>query len=308
VNVNATVSAAVAKVQFFLDGGLVATDTNAPFAWSWNTVQTLDGPHTLTAQAYSALPEILLGVSAPVAVTVSNGAGSTGGPDNYEPNDSSTLATAMNLGSSLQSYISSPTDVDWFKVNVTNAGTLSISLSVPAGKDYDLELYGPSATWLAGSYNKAGIAESIQQNVTVLGTYYFRVYGYPVGAGDYSSAPYTISAALTTQTTTNSVGFNTTGAMNKARYLHTATLLPNGKVLVADGFDGTNLLSSAELYDPASGTWAPTGSMTTARYNHIATLLSNGKVLVVGFGGTTELYDPATGRWTATGVLDTDPQ
>ena len=76
--------------------------------------------------------------------------------------------------------------------------------------------------------------------------------------------------------------FGNTGSLNIARYWHTSTLLSNGKVLVAGGYDGVNYLSSAELYDPASGTWSATGSLTTARGNHTATLLPNGKVLVAG--------------------------
>ena len=63
---------------------------------------------------------------------------------------------------------------------------------------------------------------------------------------------------------------------------HTATLLPNGKVLVAGGSNGGGSLSSAELYDPASGSWSTTGSLATARDYHTATLLPNGKVLVAG--------------------------
>ena len=199
-----------------------------------------------------------------------------------------------------------------------------------------------------------------------------------------------------------------TGSLVTARYSHTATLLPNGKVLVAGGYvsgqrsrergtlrsgerdlDGHRqprhrtlsshgdvaaqrqgarrrrfnaaaaILASAELYDPASGTWTATGSLATARYRHTATLLPNGKVLVAG--GMTdsdcisrarnstirragpgrppaaspphaivtrrrccptarcssqavtsaatlasaELYDPASGTWTATGSLAT---
>ena len=84
-------------------------------------------------------------------------------------------------------------------------------------------------------------------------------------------------------------------------------------VLVAGGVDSDGSASaSAELYDPASGTWTATGSLNTARYYHTATLLPNGMVLVAGgmdSGGSAsasaELYDPASGTWTATGSLNT---
>ena len=56
-----------------------------------------------------------------------------------------------------------------------------------------------------------------------------------------------------------------TGSLNTGRFDHTATLLPNGKVLVAGG-NLRRRLASAELYDPASGSWTPTGSLNTARY------------------------------------------
>ncbi len=94
-----------------------------------------------------------------------------------------------------------------------------------------------------------------------------------------------------------------TGSLTTARSIHTATLLPDGKVLVAGGNLGFGPTASAELYDPATGTWTPTGNMTSARYDHTATLLPNGKVLVVGSPGvvTAELYDPATGTWALTG-------
>ena len=96
--------------------------------------------------------------------------------------------------------------------------------------------------------------------------------------------------------------------MNTARYYHTATLLPTGKVLVAGG-EGTG---SAELYDYASGTWTTTNAMTSVRVYHTATLLASGKVLVAGgFNGSTyltsaELYDPATGTWALTGSMTTN--
>jgi N-acetylneuraminic acid mutarotase len=102
-------------------------------------------------------------------------------------------------------------------------------------------------------------------------------------------------------------GWSATGSLGAARYGHTATLLVNGKVLVAGG-SNTN---SAELYDPATGQWSATGSLSTPRFSHIAVRLANGKVLVAGgYRGppytsltTTEIYDPATGAWSATDNL-----
>jgi len=103
-----------------------------------------------------------------------------------------------------------------------------------------------------------------------------------------------------------------TGNLHTARVDHTATRLQNGKVLVVGG-GGTNILDSAELYDPVTGMWSVTGSLNTPRGSHTATLLPDGKVLVVAgdtsdslpyFGGTAELYDPSTGTWTLTGSLN----
>ncbi len=100
-----------------------------------------------------------------------------------------------------------------------------------------------------------------------------------------------------------------TGSLT-ARSFHSATLLPNGKVLVAGGWGSSGRLASAQLYDPVAGTWAVTGSLVTAHDSCTATLLPNGKVLVEGGYGTgylaiAELYDPATGTWAPTNSLAT---
>ena len=107
--------------------------------------------------------------------------------------------------------------------------------------------------------------------------------------------------------------FAYTGSLNVARYNHTATLLPNGEVLVTGGI-GVNgdytSLASAELFNPKSGKWTLTGAMTAGRTAHTATLLANGEVLVAGGSdyeiscdATAELYNPSTGEWTLTGSM-----
>jgi len=109
-------------------------------------------------------------------------------------------------------------------------------------------------------------------------------------------------------------GFTATGSMGTERVSHTATLLSSGKVLITGGTDNNgNVLATAELYDPASGTFSATGSMASARTNHTATLLASGKVLVAGgcdAGGSNcltsaELYDPTAGTFSATGSMAT---
>jgi len=104
--------------------------------------------------------------------------------------------------------------------------------------------------------------------------------------------------------------FAATGSMQLARREHTATLLPDGRVLITGGRGGVNNLSpstaTAEIYDPATGTFTFTsGPMNVARYGHTATLLTDGTVLIAG-GTTTglgrqntaELFNPQTGVFT----------
>ena len=97
--------------------------------------------------------------------------------------------------------------------------------------------------------------------------------------------------------------FTLVGPMSQFRKLHTATLLSNGKVLVAGGTPFADAATS-EIYDPATENWTNSGALNTGREFHTATLLQDGRVVVTG-GQTanqvlarTEVYDPANGRWT----------
>ena len=100
--------------------------------------------------------------------------------------------------------------------------------------------------------------------------------------------------------------------MAQGRGLHTATTLPDGKILVTGGINTARQpLNSAELYDPSTDSWAPAASMSQSRDGHTGTLLSNGRVLVVGGNGTSgglsltsaEIYDPSSNSWSSAGNM-----
>jgi N-acetylneuraminic acid mutarotase len=128
------------------------------------------------------------------------------------------------------------------------------------------------------------------------------------GAGSTSADLYT--PATGTWAATGSM----TTARSYARF--SATLLHNGEVLLTGGENASfEALASADLYNPATGTFSPTGSMTTARQGATATLLPNGEVLVAGgfdntgtYLSSAELYNPATGTWILTGSMTTARQ
>lgn len=109
-----------------------------------------------------------------------------------------------------------------------------------------------------------------------------------------------------------------TAHMSVARARHTATLLPDGRVLIAGGattFHGEtgSVTAGAELYDPKTGTWQAAAPMSHPRYVHGAALLPDGRVLVAGgwyatsnsdpSHETAEIYDPAANHWTPTGSM-----
>ena len=141
------------------------------------------------------------------------------------------------------------------------------------------------------------------------------------------SATHDVEATKSAELYDPSTGaFSFTGTMNVPRGAHTATLLTDGRVLIAGGgtladdmySDFGPSIWSAEIYDPTTGTFSMTGDISTPRYLHTATTLPNGKVLITGGASRAvwdketlavsasdmaEIFDPSTGLFTQTGSM-----
>ena len=130
-------------------------------------------------------------------------------------------------------------------------------------------------------------------------------------------SPAFIGAAFrgVTSTAGRTGAVNSASSMVQPRSGHTATLLSDGKVLIAGGMRrNQDFYKSAELYDPSSEKFSPTGEMSIGRVGHVAILLRSGKVLVAGgwighvCTDSAELYDPANGKFTSLTAKMTTPR
>jgi N-acetylneuraminic acid mutarotase len=190
-------------------------------------------------------------------------------------------------------------------------GNIGASLPAPA------ELYDPISDSWSPPVTFASTA-LVDHSVTLLSD------GRVLVAGGDDDRNYNASVASAELYDPAANVWSTATSLSNARESHTATLLSNGKVLVAggllvttDGFQTSRVeVASAELYDPVANTWSPAGNLLTPRDGHTATLLPNGKVLVAGgevliaggastVTGSAELYDPVANTWSAAGDLVT---
>jgi hypothetical protein len=162
-------------------------------------------------------------------------------------------------------------------------------------QDGGADLYDPET----GSFTKTGGPANLGQNGMPSATLLMN--GNVLVAGGATDSGFITGAGLYNFSTG---AVTATRHMTIGRALHTATMLPNGSVLMAGTYRyGGGSLAYAELYDPVAGAFAPTGSMTTPRALHTATLLNNDRVLIAGgstFGRATTLADLYNPR----GIID----
>jgi hypothetical protein len=286
---------AIAGGKVLVTGGLldgsavVTTELFDPAAGTWSAGANLQGPrayHTAT----------LLNNGKVLIAGGFTGSGASRSAELYDPAAGTTTATG-NMAT--PRYYHTATLLADGKVLVAGGTNYSTDLATA-------EIYDPAAGTFTATGNLISACEGhtatllSDSSVLILGG---SNNGVVTGAGMYF-VPASGTFSLTIP------GGTTVGAlMSRARTLHTATLLPNGKILIVGGSNGTADWAAAEIFDPAAtGTDKPyssTGSMAAARDSHTATMLPNGKVLIAGgWNGTAslnsaELYDPASGTFSA---------
>ena len=184
--------------------------------------------------------------------------------------------------------------------NATSSATASVSVVVNPPKPV-ISVFKATPDTITMGQNSA-LSWQVSEGATLgidqgVGT----VTGVGVAVKPTVSTVYTLTATNKTGSATATASVTALGPPGAARNGHTATLLSNGKILLAGGEAIGGYTPTADLYDPATGAISSTGSLNTARASHTATLLPDGKVLIVGgqaaggFPKTGELYDPATG-------------
>ena len=200
-------------------------------------------------------------------------------------------------------------------LNVPRAGHAAVLLPsnkvlVAGGSGTSAEIYDP-ATGQFTLTGALGVPRS-DPKATLLNTGQVLV----IGGDSTGPSPYSLGFGGTCELYDPATGrWTSTGTLNTPRDGFTATLLPDGEVLVAGGVSNADeALDSAELYDPFKGTWRYTGSFGGARFDHAAARLADGKVLIVGGSnddlflaaiGGASVYDAGTGVWTNMAELST---
>lgn len=158
-------------------------DVEIPY--TWNTTPSTPTGTYLIKYRYPALPNgsyddtFIIYVAQPGI-----------GPDTYEPNDTVNSAKIVLPDNSYLSYISSSSDVDYYKLVADKAGEITFDLSIPASVDFELSVFDDSGIQVGRSSNGTGVDEQIVLQVAANKTYFIKVTGF---FGQFSTLPYTLS-------------------------------------------------------------------------------------------------------------------
>jgi hypothetical protein len=288
---NAVVSgAANTAVAWTASGGTISG------AGTW-TAPSTPGAYTIKATAAADSSISASTTATVVALPTIQSFSASAGTVNY--GQSTTLTPAFTAGSNAL-------------IGTSGAGSSDISSNATSGVGTATGALTANTTFTLTVINSAG--DAVSQNAQVTVTSPFTAAGSmalartgqtttPLADGSVLIAGGTGAADVAETYSASSGTFTPTSAMQAARKYHTATLLTDGRVLLTGGFDGSNVVSSAEIFDRSTGSFTlTTGNMLHARQHHAAALLVDGRVLVVGGSNPTEnqlanaeIFDPATG-------------
>jgi N-acetylneuraminic acid mutarotase len=295
-------------------GGIIIYPQNAPEALAWLYDSTGQTVTTLGSQAHQgafAAADVLTSgqalVTGGVLAELANGNTVSSAADLYDPTTNTWTSTGA-MASARAQHTATALPVGSLVVagGTSSSGPGASVLS-------SAEIYSPTTSAWSSAGNMATARYLHTASLLASGDILV------VGGSDSTNTSCSCTTFIATSELydSSSNSWSVSGSLNTPRYAHTATLLQNGQVLVTGGFGGTpstlqntgTVLASAELYDPASGTWTTVASMNTPRMNHTASLLSSGQVLVTGGetgSGTTataEIYDPVANTWTLVASL-----
>jgi hypothetical protein len=188
INFNATANdnIGVSRVEFLVDNALQGTDTSSPYSLAFNSTTVANGAHSLTTKAYDAAGNV--GTSSAVSFTVSNGSANVAF---NETESNGTVASANIVARSVTSIVGTmgnTTDKDYFAIALNANEKLTLNMTGPTGKDYDLYLVNSSGTTLASSLGSTA-TESLTYTNGTAKTVYIRVIAY---SGSSTTLTYTV--------------------------------------------------------------------------------------------------------------------
>jgi Bacterial Ig domain len=186
-NATANDNVGVTRVEFFVDNVLAGTATTAPYNYAFNSSGVTNGTHSLTAKAYDAASNV--GTSTAVSFTVNNVAASVAF---NESESNGTVATANVVASNVTSIVGTmgnTTDKDYFAISLNANEKITLNMTGPSGKDYDLYLVNSSGTNLASSTGSTTTESLTYTNNATAKTVYIRVIAY---SGSSTTLTYTV--------------------------------------------------------------------------------------------------------------------